>query len=432
MNNQSAALCSLTLLGVILTTANSSAEDWPRFRGPDGTGVSNETGLPTEWSKSQNLKWKRALPGEGSSSPIVVGDRLFVTCYSGYGGADESGSPNDLKRHLLCMHPDTGEIRWKKEIPATTAEDSWRGWLREHGYASHTPVSDGEHVYVFCGKTGVVAFDMEGTEVWRKNLGTSSANRKWGSAASPILCDDLLIVNASEESRTIYALNKQTGKEVWKYESGKTELTYGTPALTTLAGGTQELVIAVPNEVWGLNPATGERIWWVQTEQKGNISPSLLAIDDIVYVQGGYPRITTVAIRIGGEGDVTASHILWTSRDSSYVPSVIKHDEYLYWVDHKGVAYCQKANSGELVYKEKLDVSGGGNPVYASATYADGKLYIPSRKDGIFVIATNPEFKLLAHNQFSGDQSDFNASAAISGGKLFFRSNESLYCISNN
>ena len=420
---------TIVLIGLTLVAATVFSDDWPRFRGPDGQGVSKETGLPAQWSGTENLKWKLQLPGHGSSSPIIMGDRLFVTCYSGYGGADESGSMDDLKRHLLCIHPDTGKVRWKKEIPATTAEDSWRGWLREHGYASHTPVSDGECVYVFCGKTGVVCFDLEGNEVWRKQLGTSSSNRRWGSAASPILYNNLLIVNASEESRTIYALDKKTGKEVWKQESDKTELTYNTPALAKLPNGKQELVIAVPFEVWGLNPDTGERLWSVSTELKGNVSPSLLTVDDKIYLMGGYPRVTTVAIRAGGKGDVTDSHVLWTSRDSSYIPSAVEHNGYLYWVDNKAAAHCMKADTGELVYKEKLGSLGSKNPVYASATYADGKLYVPSRKHGTFVLAAKPEFELIAQNRFDADTTDFNASAAVSDGKVFLRSNEALYCI---
>lgn len=422
--------CALVILGLLMTARHTTAGDWPRFRGPGGKGASAETGLPAKWSEKQNLVWKLRLPGQGSSSPIVHGDRLFVTCYSGYGGGNPDGEMKDLKRHLLCVRPDTGDLHWAKEIPATVAEDAWRGWLREHGYASHTPVCDGEHVFVFCGKTGVVSFDMEGEEVWRRSLGTSSSNRRWGSAASPFLHGRLLIVNASEESRTIYALDKATGKLVWKLESRKTELTYGTPALAELSGGKKELVIAVPGEVWGLDPDTGKRLWSADTSMRGNVSPSLLAIEDMVYVLGGYPRTRTVAIRAGGRGNVTDSHVLWTSRKSSYIPSAVEHDGYLYWVNHKGVAHCLRAGNGELVYEEKLDL-GSKNPVYASATCADGKLYVPSRTGGTFVIAAKPAFELLSRNRLESDGSDFNASAAISGGRIFLRSNESLYCISS-
>jgi outer membrane protein assembly factor BamB len=410
-----------------MVAGKARASDWPRFRGPDGLGISNETGLPSQWSETQNLKWKVNLPGPGSSSPIVFGNKLFVTCYSGYGATDQSNA-NNLKRHLLCLDPESGQTIWSKEIPATNAEDGWRGWIREHGYASHTPVCDGEQIFVFCGKSGIVAFDMDGQETWRKNLGTMSANRRWGSAASPILCGDLLIVNASEESRAIYALDKKTGNEIWKYESSKTELTYGTPALAELADGKKELVLAVPGEVWGLDLETGERVWWAGTEMRGNVSPSLLAIKDTVYALGGYPRQITVAIRAGGKGDVGSTHTLWKSQESSYVPSAVEYEGHLYWVGHKGEAFCVKADTGELVYEEKLD-AGSGNSVYASATLADGKLYVPSRRNGTFVLAAKPSFELIAQNHFDSDPSDFNGSAAISGGKIFLRSNETLYCV---
>lgn len=427
MIKQATLAITLLTLGI---TGTASSGNWSQFRGPDGRGVSDETALPVQWSETQNLKWKLILPGEGSSSPIIHGDQLFITCYSGYGGENGSKEASDLKRHLLNVDPETGAIRWRKEIPATTAEDLWIGGIKEHGYASQTPVCDGEHVFVFCGKTGVLAFDMKGKEIWRTNLGRSSSNRRWGSAASPILYKNLLIINASEESRTIYALDKKSGKELWKYESSQTELTYGTPTLAELSDGRRELVIAVPNEVWGFNPDTGERNWWVETGLRGNISPSLLAIKDVVYVLGGYPRVMTVALRAGGKGDVTDSHVLWTSLDSSYIPSAVEHEGYLYWVDNKGVAHCMKTDSGELIYKEKLD-AGGGNSVYASATYADNKLYIPSRTAGTFVLAAKPEFELIACNRINSDQSDFNGSVAISNGRLFLRSNKFLYCITN-
>jgi outer membrane protein assembly factor BamB len=421
------------LLILILTVVAGTVEasDWPRFRGPGGRGVSDETGLPIQWGETQNLRWKSRLPGQGSSSPIIHGDRLFITCYSGYGG--DSGSPDasNLKRHLLCVDKESGDTLWSNEIPATAAEDPWRGWIREHGYASHTPICDGEHVFVFCGKTGVLAFDMMGEEIWRTNVGTSSGNRRWGSAASPILYGNLLFINASEESRAIYALDIRTGKEVWKLESPKTELTYGTPAIAELPGGKKELIIAVPNEVWGLDPETGDCTWWAGTELRGNIAPSLLTVNDVIYVMGGYPRITTVALRAGGKGDVTDSHVLWSSRNSSYIPSAVQHEGHLYWVDNKGVAYCLRADTGELIYKEKLDV-GSKNPVYASASYADGKLYVPSRTEGTFVLAAKPDFELIARNSFESDRSDFNASAAISGGMLFLRSNKFLYCITDD
>ncbi len=422
-------LCRVSVFVLMVGSLSSlQAGDWPQFRGPGGSGKSDETNLPLEWSENKNLKWEVDLPGPGSSSPIVCGDRLFVTCYTGYGVEGSAGNVSDLKRHLLCIDPDDGDVLWSKKVDSTAQEDPWRGYIREHGYASSTPICDGELVYVFFGKTGVLAFDLEGHEIWRKNLGTESSNRKWGSAASPLLYGKLLLVNASEESRTIYALDKKTGKEIWKVQTDKTELTYGTPALVDLAGGTQEMVIAVPNEVWGFNPDTGDCTWWATTELRGNISPSVLGARGVVYVFGGYPKIRSLALRAGGTQDVTTTHTLWTSEDSSYVPSPIEHNGHLYWVNEHGMAYCMESKTGKVVYKEKLEAKGRMS-FYASVVWADEKLYAVSRKSGTFVLAAKPTFTLISHNRFDSDPGDFNGSPAVSHGGLFLRSNRKLYCI---
>jgi len=423
------SLFSLSMLvSLAIVRVPLQASDWPQFRGPGGVGRSDEKNLPSEWNEGKNLKWKIALPGPGSSSPIVWGDRLFITCYSGYGVEGSVGNVGDLKRHLLCIHPDDGSVRWSKTVDSTAKEDAWRGYIREHGYASSTPICDGERVYVFFGKTGALAFDLDGREIWRKNLGTESSNRRWGSGPSPILYENLLIVNASEESRTIYALNKLNGTEAWKVEADKTELTYGTPALVNLPNGQREMVIAVPNEVWGFNPNMGICTWWAKTALRGNISPSVLAVKDVVYAFGGFPRIGSVAIRAGGKQDVTDTRILWTSQDSSYVPSPVEHNGHLYWVSDRALAFCMEAATGKVLYKEKLKVQ-GDKAFYASVVYADNRLYAVSRTNGSFVLAAKPTFEVVSHNVFDSAQSDFNGSPAVSKGRIFLRSNKFLYCI---
>ena len=422
---------------ITMTAANLVfASDWKRFRGPNGSGVSDEKNLPISWGDSdswidsENLKWKIPLPGVGSSFPIVVGDRVFVTCYSGYGLDSKSpGDIKDLKRHLLCLDAKSGKIIWQKDVEAVLPEDQYRGYIREHGYASNTPVSDGERVYVFFGKTGVLAYDMDGAKLWQVSVGSGSSNRRWGSAASPILYKNLVIVNASEESRSIIALDKTTGKEIWKAESNKLELSYTTPVIVPLDKGQQELVISMPREVWGLNPDTGKTNWYAGINLSGNISPSPMTANGIVYVFGGYPSIGGVAIRTGGKGDVTDSHVMWSTADASYITTPVIFGEHLYWVSDKGYAYCMEADTAEVIFREKLEISGGGNPFYASVVLADGKIYAVSRKNGTFVFAAKPQFQQLAHNQLASDDSDFNASPAISNGRIFLRSNTYLYCI---
>ena len=194
---------------VLILSRAAVAEDWTRFRGPNGTGISRDA-VPTTWNDSENLRWKTKLPGFGSSSPIVVGSRVFVTCYSGYGiGERDAGRPATLKRYLLCINRETGAILWQQRVDAELPEDDFSGYLTEHGYASNTPTSDGQRVYVFFGKSGVLAFDMEGKQLWSAGVGKESSNRRWGSGASLILYQNAVIVNASEESNSIRASTKR-------------------------------------------------------------------------------------------------------------------------------------------------------------------------------------------------------------------------------
>jgi hypothetical protein len=195
--------------------------------------------VPTTWSTTKNLQWKTALPGCGSSSPIVCGERVFVTSYSGYGDGSADGSLDKLQRHLLCLERQTGKILWDKAVAAERPEDSYNGYLTEHGYASSTPVTDGERVYAFFGKSGVLAFDFTGKQLWRVNVGKQSSNRRWGSGASPLLYKNMVIVNAAEESRSIRALDTLTGKEAWKVESECLELCFSTPAVEANAKPTE-------------------------------------------------------------------------------------------------------------------------------------------------------------------------------------------------
>lgn len=406
-------------LGFLATCAH--AEDWPRFRGNGGNGIS-ESDVPVNWSASENLKWKRALPGPGASSPIVIGDRIFVTCYTGEGN-------QSLERHLLCINRADGEVVWKKTVAAEEREDDYRGFLTEHGYASNTPVSDGEHVYAFFGKSGVFAFDAEGEQLWQTAVGTESSNRRWGSGASLILHGNLVIVNSSEESQSIRALNRKTGKEVWKSQASSLELTYGTPTLISLDDDRTDLLVGVPGETWGLNADTGKLRWYCLTDLGGNVSPSVVSDGQSLFVFGGRPAASH-GIRTGGKGDVTDSHMIWSSRNSSYVATPLLHDGKLFWVDDRGVAFCADARSGEALYRERLDgIGSGGRPVYASPVMAGGQIYVASRWDGTFVLSASAEFKQLARNPIAGDKTDFNATPAISDGELFLRSNQALYCV---
>ena len=405
----------------------SRGSDWPQFRGPGGAGHGTST-VPLTWSDTENLRWKTPLPGPGSSSPVVIGDTVFVTCYSGV-GAGQSGT-GKLVRHLVCIGKADGRVRWQRDLPGEGPEDAYEGFLTEHGYASSTPATDGEVVVAFFGKSGVVAFDMTGKELWRTLVGKESSNRRWGSAASPVIHGDTVIVNASEESQSIRGLDRKTGRELWKAEAASLELAYGTPGVVTRDDGGKEIVIAVPGEVWGLEPATGKLCWHVETALTGNVSPSVVVDGTTIYVFGGFRSSGSLAVRAGGRGDVTKSHTLWTSRNSSYVATPLLHDGHLYWIDDRGQAFCASAKTGELVYRERVDgMASGGRPVYASPVLSGGRIYVVSRWSGTFVLPAAPRYEILARNTFAADDSDASGTPAISDGAMFVRSGRFLYCV---
>lgn len=402
-------------------TAQEKPADWPQFRGSGGSGISEGKGLPLTWNAGENVVWKTALPGPGASSPIVFGDRVFLTCHSGYGvGGSGRGDMNDLRLHVVCMNRDGGGILWDRQVTPRLPEQTR---IRDdHGYASSTPVAEGDRLYVFFGKSGVLAFDFAGNPLWRTEVG--SQLHGWGSGASPILFGDLLIVNASVESESLVALNKRTGKEVWRVRGIREA--WNTPVLVPLEGGVHELAIAMPQKVFGFDPSTGERLWECGNDIRWYIAPSIAARDGVIWSVGGRSGIAAVAVRAGGRGDVTATHRLWTSEKGSNVSSPVVHEGHLYWMhESRGLAFCAEATSGRIVYEERIERAG---QVYASAVLADGRLYYLSRNGRVFVVAAAPRYELLAVNDLA-DGSTFNATPAVAGNRLLIRSDKFLYCL---
>lgn len=413
---------------------NSGTPAWGRFRGPNGTGISLDKSIPTQWSESNNLQWKTKLPGAGSSCPILTDEYVFVTCYSGYGAdAKNAGTISNLKRQLVCIRRSDGTIAWSISVDAAQPEVPYQGMgVPEHGYATNTATTDGKMVFAFFGKSGVFAFDLQGNQLWKHSVGTDSGNRRWGTAASLLLYDDLVVVNAAEEARAIIALDKSTGKEIWKADAKKLELCYGTPAIVTVDKSRDDLVIAVPSEIWGLNPRTGKLTWYAQTSMTDNLSPSIIVDGKRIFAFGGYRSSGSLAMEVGGEGDVTKSNVLWTSRNTSYVATPVLHEGRLHWIDDRGTYYCQDASTGELTHRQRVDGFSGGRPVYASPIAVDGKLFVQTRSSGLIVIEPSSQLKIISQNKFDSDDSQFNATPAVDSGQLFLRSNNFLYCIGSN
>jgi outer membrane protein assembly factor BamB len=411
----SSAICFACL------ASTAAAADWPGFRGPHGSGISDEKDLPTKWGDKENLVWKTDLPGPGASSPIVWGDKVFVTCYTGYGlNLKDPGKQEDLSRHLLCVDRKEGKVLWDKEVKAKLPEPKYSGFMANHGYASSTPATDGERVYVLYGKTGAFAYDFDGKELWHADIGEKDFY--WGTGTSPLLYKDFVIINACVESGALIALNKKTGKEEWKTDGLKG--CWGSPALVDVPGGKPEIVLSFPNTVRGFNLDTGKELWKCDGISENYLCPTVVSKDGIVYTIGARAK-HALAVKAGGKDDVTASNLLWTKRVGSNVVSPTIYEDHLYWVDDGGEAHCLKAKDGDKVYAQQIDKAGG---VYASIAIGDGKIYVVTKKDGVFVLAAGPKFEQLAHNTLS-DDAIFNASPAISQGRLFLRSDKCLYCI---
>ena len=410
----------LALCGLVLTGA-----DWTRFRGPEGMGIADDQGLPVQWGEQENVVWKTALPGAGSSSPITLGDKIFVTCYGGYGlKEDAPGNQSELRHHVVCVNRSDGTIAWDRATKAELPEKEFESYIALHGYASATPTTDGRVVYAFFGRSGVVAYSVEGKPLWHASVGSNL--HIWGSGASPILYGNLLIVNASEESQSVVALDKRRGREVWRVDGIRES--WSTPLVVRTPRGGDELVINMRGRVLAVDPKTGRGLW--QCEGINSyVCPSVIAQDGVAYIFGGRPP-RALAVRTGGRGDVTKTHILWNRTKTAIVGTPLLSDGYLYWVSREGIATCADARTKETVYQQRLGLSGPGDKVYASLVQADGKLYCVSRHDGTVVLAAGPEYKLLARNHL-GDPSVFDATPVVSNGDLLLRSNRFLYCIGN-
>ena len=423
MHGRSLAGAAILLAICLSTLFAEESFDWPRFRGPAGAAVGNAENLPVQWSDSESVAWKSELPGFGASSPIVVGDRVFLTCYSGYGlDAMQPGREEDLIRRLVCLNRRDGKLLWTRDVPAVQPEASYIDFLVLHGYASSTPTSDGERVYCCFGKSGTRAFDVEGQPLWQADIGSQA--HYWGSAASPVLHGDLLVINATVEDQSLVALRKSTGEEVWRLRGLLSS--WSTPVAVDLADGSQELVLCVRSKLVGVDPHTGEQLWTCKTNQSYG-APSPLAHQGVVYCYTGRPS-ALIAVRPGGRGDVSDSHVLWrASGVGSGITSPVMYEGRVYCVDDRGLAGCVEAATGKVLYTRRLSAEGVN--LYASPVAADGKIYAVSREQGTFVLKAGDSFELLATNRFAGDTSVFNATPAIHGGQLLLRSNRFLYCM---
>jgi outer membrane protein assembly factor BamB len=401
------ALTSLSIFLQLTILSPVFAEDWPGWRGPRGDGTSLEKNVPIRCD-SQSLLWKTALPGQGHSSPIVWGDRVFLL----------SALPKKEDRVLVCLDRKSGSILWQKAVLHAALEKKHA----ENSFASGTPATDGEKIYsaLLDGDQVVVsAHDFAGNQLWQVRPGTFSSPH--GFSTSPVLYEDKVIINAdSKGDAFIAALSRANGDTVWKVAQENHTLSYSTP-LIRQAAGRMQMFHCGSKSVAGHDPKDGSRLWIVDGPSEEFVaSPIYSAQAGLLFISSGYPKQVLLAIKPDGAGNVTDSHVAWrTTEGAPYVPSLIVEDRYLLSVSKKGEAFCYEAATGKVLWKETLGKH------HASPVSADGLVYFLNDDGVLNVVKPGPTFQRVAQSKL-GETTI--ASPAISHGQLLIRGGEHLFC----
>jgi outer membrane protein assembly factor BamB len=384
------------------------AGDWPQFRGPTGQGSSDEQGLPMSWSEARNVRWKVPIPGRGWSSPVIQGERIWLTT-----ATDEGKS-----LRAISIDRNTGAILLNVEVFRLKSLGQINS---KNSYASPTPVLDGEHVYVHFGAHGTACLKQSGEIVWKTRL--EYDNGQHGAGGSPVLYENLLIVSCDgQDVQYVVALDKLTGKVRWK-KSREGYQAYTTPLIVPLASGDQVISPGAFRAI-AYDPRTGKELWQVKYGEGFSNVPRPVYGDGLVFICTGFQQPSLIAVRLDGRGDVTRSHINWTlKRGAPLTPSPLLVGAELYLISDNGIASCVDAKTGTPHWQVRL----GGNHS-ASPIYADGRIYFLSEEGETAVIAPGKQFKPLAQNQLDGQTL---ASMAVSNGSIFVRSLTHLYRLSN-
>ena len=408
-------LCFACLL-IVCDSAKS--ENWMRFRGPTGQGISTEAKLPVTWSATKNIKWKVSLPGKGWSSPIVFEDNVFIT----------ASSEEGVSCRVICINRKDGSITWETEVHRQKP-----GPMRkQNSYATPTPVTDGKLVYSVFYDGTVTAVDFSGKIVW-KNSEVKFFSLH-GLGASPILVNGQVIMpfdgSSREDSKVgwkvpwdkavVLSLDAEDGSVRWKGKRGESRVGHVTPILVD--NGSQ-LVSAGGDRVQGFDPTTGKRIWSVYSQGEG-VTPSPAVGGGLIYTSSGFEAPTLRAIRLGGKGEITKTHIAWEQkRGVAALSSLLYVKPYLYSISRDNILHCMEASSGKIVWMERLS-----GVHWASPVYADGRIYILSEEGVTLVLRPGPKYDEVARNEISDT---CFASMAVSQGNFYIRSAQHLYCIGN-
>ena len=404
---------------IALACAAVRADNWPQWRGPELNGTSREKDLPVRWGATENITWRLALPGSSGSTPIVWGGRIFLHVADG----------DDL--FLWCVERKAGAVLWKKRLGGGNVK------MRKQNMSSPSPVTDGQGVYVMTGTGVLKGFDFDGRELWsrdiQKDYGEFGLN--WGYASSPLLHEDALYVQVlhgmnTDDASYVLRIDKRTGKTVWRTERPTKAVrespdSYTTPSVVR-HGKSVEIVVTGGDCVTGHDPATGKELWRAEGLNPDNdpsyrIVASPVIADGIVYAPSRVRPL--LALRPGGRGDVTKSHLVWSTPNGPDVPTPVTDGRYFYVVNDRGIVWCFDAKTGQEIYGQQRIKAGTYS---ASPVLADGKIYITNEDGLTTVIKAGPKFEVLSEN----DLNDYCLSSpAISEGQLFIRTGKYLHCI---
>ncbi len=424
MKTRSSALLAAIVL--VAGTTTSQSADWPAWRGDlAGSGATSEKSLPLEWGKEKNVRWRVPLPERGNSTPIVLGDRIFVT----------QAIDSDHFRGLLCFNRKDGSLLWKKGVTYDKPERTHR----TNPYCSASPTTDGERVVASYGSAGLACYDLDGKEVWKRDFG--AIDHVWGNSSSPVLYKDVCIhYHGPGKGGFLIALDKKTGKTVWKFDEpdwkpgdrtdgfrGRSDEgvigSFSTPIIIG-ANGRDELVMSFPMEVKAFDPLKGDVLWTC-----GGLNPLVYTSpvhgDGIVVALGGYYG-NSVGVKAGGKGEITESNRVWHEvRHHGGIGSGVVKDGHLYFQNAGGIAFCLELKTGREKWKERLP---GKGKSWGSFLLAGGHIYTLSQPGDSVVFKANPEkFEVVAQSDI-GEVT--NSSLVPSNGEIFIRTHEALWCIS--
>ena len=412
---------SVALSAIVLLAGFAASADWPTWRGPNADGVAPEGHPPTKWGEDKNVKWKVKVEGTGDSTPVIWGDKIFMTTAI----PQAKGSKVPFKFNLLCLDRETGDMLWERTVREEVPHE---GHHPSSSLASYSPVTDGEHVWVSFGSRGLHCYDLDGNHQWSAELIKLMTRNAFGEGSSPAIAGDAIIVVADHEGDSkIFSFNKLTGEKNW--EKDRDEMTSWATPLPVMVDGKLQIVTSATNLIRSYDAATGDVIWQCEG-QTPNAIPSPVAGFGNVYCASGYRGASLQAIKLGHTGDLSGTDaISWeVNKDTPYVASPLLYGDKIYVTRGLGGNIsCYDARTGEIIFqREKLE---GIRQIYASPVGAGGYVYVTGRKGTFKVLEHGDRFKVVETNQLDDG---FDGSPVVIGDELYLKGDTYLYCIAES